>query len=114
MKPHVVAALFACIVCGAPVVAGAQTTTVKGWKIVERYVPRVGSGVFHVWATFAAASGDKKLHFATTYFGEGQELPQVGQTCDIEFHSEDIQGLIGARDNVWLGANVVDTVKCGG
>ncbi|WP_379654230.1 hypothetical protein [Pseudoxanthomonas sp. UC19_8] len=47
------------------------------------------------------------------HFEDGKRIPEVGETCQIHYHAEVIEGQVGDKSVRAATANVVDQMECG-
>ncbi|WP_242163616.1 hypothetical protein [Lysobacter sp. M15] len=46
------------------------------------------------------------------HFEDGKRIPEVGETCQIRYHAEAIEGQVGDKNVQEATANVVDQMEC--
>ncbi|QWP75451.1 hypothetical protein J5226_17770 [Lysobacter sp. K5869] len=110
MKPKTIALAAACSLCA--IASHYAAAAEREWTIAARTVPMAGSGIFHAWLVLDAVSGVERRRFVVTYFGKEDPVPEIGQTCLIESHAEDIEGVIGHQGGQLAAANVIDSIRC--
>ena len=104
------AALLACGDSGRPWTLGPILTD----RVVvdEVYDPKVGSGVFAIYAKVTATTpASEKRDYSILYMGEGQTLPSIGASCAITYRYDHLARLPGDTGKIveWRG---VDRFEC--
>jgi hypothetical protein len=82
--------------------------------ITERSTVPPYAGYIRTWIQFEVALNGTKHIVLLPNFEDGKRIPETGDTCHIQYHSEVIEGQVGDKYIRAATANVVDRMECEG
>ena len=80
--------------------------------IIERSAIPPYTGYIRTWIRFKVAANGLKLVVLLPHFEDGRRIPEVGEICQIRYHTEVIEGQVGEENVKQANANVVDQMEC--
>lgn len=89
-----------------------QTRKLIQATIVERSAIPPFSGYLRTYVGFKVKADSSELDFFYPYFEEGKRLPEVGDVCDLAYHTESVDGHVGNIAINAKGSKVVDSFEC--
>lgn len=82
--------------------------------IIERSAIPPYTGYIRTWIQFKVRSNGMELVMLLPHFEDGKRIPEIGETCQIRYHTEVIEGQVGDKDVRDATANVLDQMECEG
>lgn len=92
--------------------ADQQSETLQDAVIIERSTIPPYTGYIRTWIQFRVKAKGKELVVLLPHFEDGKRIPDVGETCQIHYHAEVIEGQVGDKNVRETTTHVVDQMAC--
>ena len=115
MKMKALALAFSCAAsassCAEAPVEG-SLHVLENARIISSTTRPAPSGYLSTWIKLRVITqiGEKILFYQ--YFGQGQVIPEIGQTCTISYRRQAVEGITADEAVPLQRADVINSLKC--